>query len=74
MTEVICVFPEVRRADDFLSITYDNTQESYEGLQNMGEEDCYLWMAAKLLDGTNLIYIDEALVTSTPELQNDFYR
>jgi len=67
--EIICVFPEVRRADDFLSITYDNTQESYEGLQNMGGEDCYLWMAAKLLDGTNLIYIDEALVTSTPELQ-----
>ena len=67
--DIICVFPEVRRSDDFLSITYDNTQESYVGLQEMGSEDCYLWMAAKLLDGSNLIYIDEDLVTSTPELK-----
>jgi len=67
--DLICLFPEVRRADDFLSITYDNTLETYEGLQNMGGEECYIWMAAKLLDGTNLIYIDEPLVTSTPELK-----
>ena len=67
--DMICLFPEVRRADDFLSMTYDNTLETYEGLQNMGGEECYLWMAAKLLDGSNLIYVDEALVTSTPELK-----
>ena len=67
--DLICVFPEVRREDDFLSITYDNSQEAYEGLQEMGSEDCYLWMAAKLLDGTNLIYTDEVLVPSTPELK-----
>ena len=67
--DLICVFPEVRQVDDFLSITYNNTQDTYEGLQGMGSDDCYLWMAAKLLDGSNLIYTDEALVTTTPELK-----
>ena len=35
----ICVFPELREPDDFLTITYDNTKEVlYEGLQNMGDD------------------------------------
>jgi len=67
--DMICVFPEVRQSDDFLSITYDNSQETYEGLQGMVDGECYLWMAAKLLDGSNIIYTDEEFVTSTPELQ-----
>ncbi|MFM1931008.1 MAG: hypothetical protein RL226_311, partial [Bacteroidota bacterium] len=43
----ICVFPEAREEDDFISITYDNTQETIAGLQNMGDDECYVYLAAK---------------------------
>lgn len=42
----ICIFPEIRQSDDFVSITYDNTQESIEGLQNLGADDCYIFLLA----------------------------
>ena len=32
----LCVFPELREPDDYITITYDNTKETlYEGLQEM---------------------------------------
>ena len=39
-----CVFPEIRQADDYVSITYDNTQETIEGLANIPADDCYLYI------------------------------
>ena len=33
----------------FLTITYDNTKEVlYEGLQNMGDDDCYIYLLGKV--------------------------
>ena len=65
----ICVFPELREEDDFLSITYDNNQEAYEGLQNMGSDECYLYALAKVDLFTSYEYVATTAVTSTPELQ-----
>lgn len=65
----MCIFPELREADDFLSITYDNTQETYEGLQGMGSEECYLYLLGKVDLFTSYEYVALADVTSHPELQ-----
>ncbi len=65
----ICVFPEIRQDDDFLSITYDNTQEELEGLQNMGDDECYIYMVARVSNFVFYEYVQEAQVTSTPELR-----
>ena len=65
----MCIFPELREADDFLSITYDNTQESYAGLQDMGSDECYLYLLGKVDLFTSYEYIAFADVTNTPELQ-----
>lgn len=65
----ICIFPEIREANDFLSITYDNTQEELEGLQNMGSEECYIYLIGRISTFNFYEYAPAAEVTSTPELQ-----
>ncbi len=65
----MCIFPELREHDDFLSITYDNTQEAYAGLQNMGSDECYLYMLGKVDLFTSYEYVAVADVLATPELQ-----
>ncbi|MDP4826363.1 MAG: hypothetical protein NWR73_01655 [Flavobacteriales bacterium] len=65
----VCVFPEIRQEDDFISITYDNTQETIAGLQNMSDDECYLYLAAKSGIFNIYPYVAEAMTTSTPELQ-----
>lgn len=65
----MCIFPELREADDFLSITYDNTQETYEGLQDMGSDECYLYLLGKVDLFTSYEYAALVDVTSHPELQ-----
>lgn len=67
--ERICVFPEIRQEDDFLSITYDNNQELLEGLQNMGDDDCYIYLVARISSFVFYEYVPAAQVTSTPELK-----
>ena len=65
-----CVFPELRESSDFLSITYDNTKEElYEGLQNMGEDDCYLYLLAKVDDFTSYEFAPKSEVLQNPELK-----
>jgi hypothetical protein len=44
---LMCVFPEIRQQDDLVTITYDNTQEIDPGLQNMGPDDCFLFLSAR---------------------------
>jgi hypothetical protein len=68
-SEVFCYFPETARTDDFLSITYDNTQEENLSLQNLGEDDCYIYMRAKTGTFTFVEYADETEVTNTPALK-----
>lgn len=66
----ICVFPELREPDDFLTITYDNTKEVlYDGLQNMGDDDCYIYLLGKVDAFTSYEYAPETDVYAYPELK-----
>ena len=66
----ICLFPELRERDDYLSITYNNNEEiQYEGLQGMGEDECYMYILGKVDLFTDYEYVPLESVTSTPELQ-----
>jgi hypothetical protein len=68
----MCVFPESRRQDDFLSITYNNNLETYEGMQDVGDDEVYIQLIARVVSASgaeDIAYVDEAMVTSTPELK-----
>ncbi len=65
----ICVFPEIRQEDDFISITYDNNQEEIEGLQNMGDDECYIYLVARITNFVFYEYVPAAQVTSTEALR-----
>lgn len=66
----ICVFPELREPDDFVTITYDNTKEVlYEGLQNMGDDDCYIYLLGKVDAFTSYEIAPEADVFANPGLK-----
>ena len=66
----VCLFPELREKDDYLSITYDNSKEiQFEGLQNMGDDECYIYLLGKVDAFTSFPYVPLEQVTSTPELK-----
>ena len=65
----VCIFPEIRQEDDFLSITYDNTQETNAGLMDMGPADCYIYLSAKTGPFSSYPYVPSSEVTMTNELQ-----
>lgn len=67
--ERICIFPEVRQEDDYLTITYDNNQEEIAGLQNMGNDDCYVYLVARITNFVFYEFVPAAEVTNTPELK-----
>lgn len=65
----LCIFPEVREEDDFITITYDNSQEEIAGLMDIGSEDCYIYMNARISNFVFYEFTPAGNVTSTPELQ-----
>ena len=66
----LCVFPELREPDDYITITYDNTKESlYEGLQGMEEDDCYIYLLGKVDAFTSVELSIESEVTQNPDLK-----
>lgn len=65
----ICIFPEIKEATDFVSITYDNTQEELAGLQNMSDDECYVYLLGKVDQFTFYPYVPEDQVSMTSELQ-----
>lgn len=67
--KLYCTFPEIARADDYLSITYDNAKETNPALQNMGPDDCYIFLYAQYAPFQGITYAPEASVTSTPALK-----
>jgi hypothetical protein len=67
--ELYCVFPEIAKTDDYLSITYDNTQETNVNMQNLGADECYLYIRADQSVFSGFDYVSPALTTSTPELK-----
>jgi len=69
----ICIFPELRERDDYLTLTYNNENElQYEGLQGMGENECYIYLLGKVDLFTDYEYVPLSEVTSTPELKLSF--
>jgi hypothetical protein len=67
--ELYCVFPELAKTDDYVSITYDNTQETNPEMQNLGEDDCYLFLRAEQSACVAVNYADPAIVTTLPQLK-----
>jgi hypothetical protein len=66
----LCVFPELREPDDYITITYDNTKETlYEGLQGMGEDDCYIYLLGKVDSFTSVELSIESEATQNPDLK-----
>jgi hypothetical protein len=65
----ICLFPEAAKQDDFLSITYDNLQETDANLQNLGTDECYIFLRAFTGSFTYFDVAIAANVTSTPSLK-----
>lgn len=66
----LCVFPELREPDDYITITYDNTKETlYEGLQGMGEDDCYIYLLGKVDAFTSVELSIESEATQNPDLK-----
>ena len=66
----LCVFPELREPDDYITITYDNTKEIlYEGLQGMADDDCYIYLLGKVDAFTSVELSIESEVTQNPDLK-----
>ena len=66
----LCVFPELREPDDYVTITYDNNKETiYEGLQGMGEDDCYIYLLGKVDAFTSYELTPENEVVLNPALK-----
>lgn len=67
--ELYCVFPELAKTDDYLSITYDNTLETNPDLQNLGDDDVYLFLRAEQSTFVAFNYAEAAVVTTLPQLK-----
>ena len=66
--EKFCYFPEASREDDFFTITYDNNLEADVNLQNLGTNECFVYIAAKV--GSQVYpYAAPADAANTPALQ-----
>jgi len=59
----MCVFPEIRESDDFVTFTYDNNQETNADLQDLDE--VYLHLTART-DAFTLYTFGDDGVASTP--------
>lgn len=67
--DIFCTFPEIAKKDDFFSITYDNNQETIAALQDLGEDEVYIYLLAKTGPFSNYPYVALDQVTSTPALK-----
>ena len=65
--EKMCVFPETRRADDFVSITYNNNLDV--DLTDIQNDEIYLQIKARATNGQYYSLVDDVDVTNTPELK-----
>lgn len=65
--EKMCVFPETRRADDFVSITYNHNLDI--DLTDIQNDEVYLQIKARATNGQFYSLVPDADVTSTPELK-----
>jgi hypothetical protein len=68
---IYCNFPLLGKQEDFLSITYDNNQETNPNLMNLGEDECYLYLIAVYdeFGFSFLNYASQSETTTLPEMQ-----
>jgi len=66
-----CNFPLLSKPDDYLSITYDNNQELNPNLQNLGADECYLYLIAYYdeFEFNFTAYATQAVTTTLPEMK-----
>jgi hypothetical protein len=66
-----CNFPLLGKQADFLSITYDNNQELNPNLQNLGADECYLFLTAYFDEfGFSFAnYATQVVTTTLPEMK-----
>lgn len=68
--ELYCVFPQQGKQEDFISITYDNNQETVPGLQNLNSDEVYLYIRAVTdVFNNGPEYASQAQASSTPALK-----
>ena len=65
--EKMCVFPETRRADDFVSVTYNSNIDV--DLTDIDNGEVYLQIKARATDGTFYSMVPDEEVANTPELR-----
>ena len=63
----MCIFPETRRASDFVSITYNTNLDTALNVQE--GEDVYLQLSARGTDGQFYTLAEDDQVTNIPELK-----
>lgn len=63
----MCIFPETRRKDDFVSITYNSNIDTV--LTNIENDEVYLQIAGRGTDGQFYTLVPDDQVTNTPELK-----
>ncbi|MFK7755968.1 MAG: hypothetical protein AB8B53_03430 [Flavobacteriales bacterium] len=66
---LFCVFPEIGDADDFWTLTYDNSYEENPDFINAGDNDVYVFLRIRQEGFSSTEYVPADLVTSTPELK-----
>ncbi len=66
-------FPEAGQPDDVFTIYYDNSQEKKVSMQNLSENECYLYAEATLSDSTIIKVAPNFFTVGTyPELKLDY--
>ena len=63
----MCVFPETRRADDFVSVTYNSNIDV--DLTDIDNGEVYLQIKARATDGTFYSMVPDEEEANTPELR-----
>jgi len=65
-----CIFPEIGKAEDYISITYNNNIELDPNLQNLGSDEVYLHAVIRGNTAFNIYpYVPVAQAASTPALK-----
>ena len=63
----MCIFPETRRKDDFVSITYNSNIDTV--MTDIQNDEVYLQISGRGTDGQFYTLVPDDQVTSTPELK-----
>lgn len=66
-------FSSKLRQDDIYTVYYDNYRETKSSMQNLDEDDCYMYSECTLTDGTTIKIENFFDVGDNPDLQMEYY-